>query len=199
MTEPSDHPYVEWIVREARRPVASDAGARDRIMTMIRVEGAHRPSGAQRLWSRIVEPRVFRRSPIMSGLLAAGLVGIGIVAGGLTNWGVRKDGQPSAGVAMQPPVSHMTDTVVKFVYVGPQASKVSLVGDFNAWDATRTPMVRSANSGLWTVTLPLTAGRHLYAFVVDGTTWTSDPGAPIAPDDGFGHASSVRNVPGPIL
>jgi len=95
----------------------------------------------------------------------------------------------------QPPVS---DTVVKFVVFAPSASKVSLVGDFNNWNDAKTPMVRTANSAVWTVTLPLTAGRHVYAYLVDGT-WQTDPTAPVA-DDGFGHANSVRIVTrGPSL
>lgn len=203
MTESAEHPYVEWIAREARRPVVTDQAARERIMAAVRAEGVVRPLPlANRFWSRVLEPRVFRLSPVASGLLAAGLVGIGVIAGGFANnWGVRKDGEPSARVATQPPVTagSTTDTVVRFVYVGPQASKVSLVGDFNGWDLTRTPMVRDQQGGRWTVTLPLPAGRHLYAFVVDGTTWTPDPGAPLAPDDGFGHVNSVRNVRGPSL
>lgn len=198
MTEP-EHPYVEWIVREARRPVVVDRAARDRVMAAVRAEAARRPEHlASRVWSRLTRSRSFHFSPLVGGVLAAGLVGVGILAGAGTNWGVRKGGQPSADVALQPPVSHTTDTVVKFVYAGSKASTVSLVGDFNGWDTARTPMERSAN-GEWTVTLPLKAGRHLYAFVVDGTTWASDPRAPIAPGDGFGHASSVRNIPGPAL
>lgn len=197
MADSMEHPYIEWIAREAKRPVAVDPGARDRVMAAVREEPVHQPVSRRSAW---LEPRLFRMSPVVSGLLAAGLVGIGVVAGGLLHdWGVRKDGQPLVGVAVQPPVTHTTDTVVKFVFVGPQASKVSLVGDFNEWDVTKTPMVRSATGGLWTVTLPLKAGRHLYAFVVDGSTWTNDPGAPLAPDDGFGHANSIRNVPGPSL
>jgi hypothetical protein len=196
MSEPVEHPYVEWIAREAKRPVAVDPAARDRIMAAVREEAERRPSTVTRLFSS----RRISLSPVAGALLAAGLVGFGVIAGGLIkNWGVRKDGQPMAGVAVQPPVSRSTDTVVKFVLVAPQASNVSLVGDFNGWDVAKTPMVRSATGGLWTVTLPLQAGRHLYAFVVDGNTWTNDPGAPLAPDDGFGHANSIRNVPGPAL
>jgi len=196
------HPYVEWIAREAQRPVVTDQAGRDRVMAAVRAEGAIRPqSSSRRFWSRVVEPRVFSLSPVTSTLLAAGLVGFGVLAGALTRDSSNRDahlgGQPLAGVGQQLPVSQ-SDTVVKFVYVGPQASKVSLVGDFNAWDTSKTPMVH-ADGGLWTVTLPLTAGRHLYAFVVDGTTWNTDPGAPIAPDDGFGHANSVRIVRGPTL
>jgi hypothetical protein len=203
MTE-SEHPYVEWIAREAKRPVEVDRAARDRIMAAVRAEGAHRRTpGARRLWSRITEPRVFHLSPAFTGLAAAGLVAVGILAGALTNWGVRKDGRPRADAAQQPPVAlsavRSTDTVVKFVFAGPRASTVSLVGDFNGWDVSKTPMIRDARSGTWTVALPLNAGRHVYAFVVDGSTWASDPSAPLAPDDGFGHASSVKNVPGPTL
>jgi hypothetical protein len=198
MTDSVEHPYVEWIAREAKRPVVTDPAARARIMAAVRAEPAPKKS-IFALPSSLFVPR-FSLSPATSALLAAGLVGIGVFAGAFgNNWGARKGGDPLGPVAAQPPVSRATDTVVKFVYVGPQASKVSLVGDFNDWDLAKTPMVRSANGGLWTVTLPLKAGRHLYAFVVDGTTWASDPGAPIAPDDGFGHASSVRNVPGPAL
>ncbi len=202
MADSVEHPYVEWIAREAKRPVAIDGDARDRVMRAVRAEHAagRGPSqhGVRALWSRLVHQRSFHLSPAAGALLAAGLVGIGFFVGDLgKNWGVRKGGQPTVDVAQQPPVSHTTDTVVKFVYVAPQASNVSLVGDFNDWDMTKTPMVRSATGGLWTVTLPLRAGRHLYAFVVDGSTWTNDPGAPLAPDDGFGHANSIRNVPGP--
>ena len=191
MTDSDLHPYVEWIAREARRPVVTDAAARDRIMAAVRAEPVPR---RQRVWTRVFQPHVFTLSPIGSALLAAGLVGIGVIAGRIVNnRDVRQpDGQPSVAVAQtQLPVS---DTVVKFVFVAPQAANVSLVGDFNGWDATKTPMFRAPNSGLWTVTLPLTAGRHLYSFVVDGTSWSADPNAPIAPGAGFGHANSVKIV-----
>lgn len=201
MTESDQHPYVEWIAREARRPVVGDHEARARIMAAVRREPIPRPNRFAAVASmarRIAEPRVFRLSPASSALLAAGLVGIGVIAGGMRiDRGARQGGQSSSGVAPQPPVS---DTVVKFVVVAPQASKVTVVGDFNNWDEARTPMVRTANSGVWTVTLPLTAGRHVYAYLVDGKQWMTDPGEPLAPDDGFGHTSSVRVVSrGPSL
>lgn len=199
MTE-SEHPYVEWIAREAKRPVEMDRAARDRVMAAVRAEDAHHHTPVvRRFWSRITEPRVFHLSPAFTGLAAAGLVAVGILAGTLTNRGVHKDGRLLADAATLPLVAHSTDTVVKFVFAGPRASTVALVGDFNGWDTSKTPMIRDARSGNWTVALPLNAGRHVYAFVVDGSTWASDPSAPLAPDDGFGHASSVKNVPGPTL
>jgi len=190
------HPYVELIAREARRPVVTDQAARDRVMAAVHAEPL--PRRHTHLWERVLEPRALTLSPAASALIAAGLVGIGVITGGFwTNRGVRSsDGQPSvAAVAAQPSVSDtvVKDTVVKFVYPAPQAGKVFVVGDFNDWDATKTPLVLDAKSGLWTVTLPLTAGRHLYSFVVDGN-WSIDPNAPIAPSDGFGHSNSVKIV-----
>jgi len=189
MTEPELHPYVEWIAREAQRPVITDSAARDRIMAAVRAEPAPRRLG---IWSRVVRPRSFTLSPLAGTLVAAGLVGMGVFVGTRTNDrdGQSTVGQPPVAVAPRLPVS---DTVVRFVYVAPQAGKVYLVGDFNGWDTNKTPLVRSSTDGVWTVTLPLTAGRHLYGFVVDGS-WSTDPRAPLAPDDGFGHANSVKFV-----
>ena len=184
------HPYVEWIIREARRPVVSDPDARDRVMAAIHAEPVPRRQG---VWHRILAPRVFSLSPVAGALLAAGLVGIGVITGVFTS---NRDGrapveQSPLAVVPQPPVS---DTVVKFVISLPRAQQVSLVGDFNDWDVAKTPMIRSARGGLWTLTVPLRAGRHVYAFVVDGSSWIADPSAPFAPDDGFGHANSVKIV-----
>jgi len=195
MTESDQHPYVEWIAREAQRPVVTDSAARERIMMAVRAEPM--PQRRSRVWQRLFEPRAFRLSPIASTLLAAGLVGIGVITGKVVN---NRDVRPSDGepkvpaVVQRLPVSTSSDTVVKFVFVAPQASKVSVVGDFNGWDTTTTPMVRTPNSSVWTVTLPLTTGRHVYSFVVDGSTWTADPSAPLAPDDGFGRPNSVKIV-----
>lgn len=183
------HPYVEWIIREARRPVVVDQDARDRVMAAIRAEPAPRRSGG---WRRILTPRVFTVSPVAGALLAAGLVGIGVIAGVVSS---NRDGR---GTVEQPAVAAeglpVSDTVVKFAFFAPKAQQVSLVGDFNDWDVGKTPMVRSERGGVWSVAVPLSAGRHVYAFVVDGSSWSADPSAPFAPDDGFGHTNSVKIV-----
>jgi 1,4-alpha-glucan branching enzyme len=68
---------------------------------------------------------------------------------------------------------------------------VALVGDFNDWDAAATPMSRAASADCWSVSLPVERGRHVYGFVVDRGRWLPDPGAPVAPEDGFGSPGSV--------
>ena len=190
MIDSEQHPYVEWIAREARRPVVTHQSARDRIMASVRAEPF--PQRRPQLWHRALEPRSLRLSPAASTLIAAGLVGFGVLTGVFASNrdGRRPVGPSSMAVVPQLPVS---DSVVRFVFVAPRAAKVSVVGDFNGWDSTKTPMARATDGGVWTVTLPLTTGRHLYSFVVDGS-WSIDPSAPLAPDDGFGHANSVKLV-----
>jgi len=82
----------------------------------------------------------------------------------------------------------------QFVLVAPHAASVALVGDFNDWDPTRSPM-RTAN-GVWATALELAPGRYRYAFLVNGVEWRADPGAPTAIDDEFGTPSSVVTVEG---
>ena len=196
MTDSEQNPYVEWIAREARRPVVVDAGARARIMAAVRAEPLPRRSflrRAQNTLHRFVEPRALTLSPARSALLAAGLVGIGVVAGAVVT---NRDGHPTAG---QPPVAAVpqlpvSDTFVKFTFDAPAAKQVYLVGDFNDWDVSKTPMARSGGGSTWTVVVPMAAGRHQYSFVVDGKSWSNDPTAPSAPDDGFGHTNSVKIV-----
>ena len=71
------------------------------------------------------------------------------------------------------------------------AANVSVVGDFNGWDATATPMVRDAKSGEWSAKITLLPGRHIYAYVVNGEKWIVDPLKPQIPDAGYGPANAV--------
>ena len=85
-------------------------------------------------------------------------------------------------------------TSVELVLRAPAASSVRVVGDFNGWGEEQAPMQRDVASGLWSVTLALKAGRHVYAFVVDDTLWIRDPRAPAAKDADFGRPGSVLLV-----
>jgi hypothetical protein len=85
-------------------------------------------------------------------------------------------------------------STMRFMIVAPAASRVSLVGDFNLWNPRATPMRRLEDGRTWVADVPLDAGRHVYAFVVDGGLKT-DPAAPRAADDDFGVPSSVVTVP----
>ncbi len=83
---------------------------------------------------------------------------------------------------------------LQFVLVAPQAASVALVGDFNDWDAARSPMQTA--HGVWATVVQLAPGRYRYAFLVNGVEWRADPSAPAAKDDEFGTPSSVVTVGG---
>ena len=191
-------PYVEWIAREARRPVAVDPMAVERVMARVRLEAP--PAVRFARWRWLVEPRSLPLSPIVGAALAAGLVGIGVFLGHFDRGGQKPTGRSETVVAHGPPFASVHDTVIKFVLVAPHASTVSVVGDFNNWDAQAARMTRTPTGGTWSIAIPLRPGRHIYAFVVNGangsTQWVADPTAPLAPEDGLGAPNSVVLVGG---
>jgi hypothetical protein len=199
MIDPELDPYVEWIAREAKRAVAVDPMAIERVMARIRHEPRPRVSNPR--WRWVLESRSLPLSPIVGAALAAGLVGIGILLG---HFAIDRGGQPATEraapvvVSPQPPLAH--DTVIKFVLVAPHAFNVAVVGDFNNWDPKATPMTRTPTGGTWSVAIPLRPGRHVYAFVVNGangsTQWLADPTAPLDAEDALGAPNSVVLVGG---
>jgi Carbohydrate-binding module 48 (Isoamylase N-terminal domain) len=195
MTESERDPYIEWIVRQARQPVELSAGARARLMDAVRATPL--PARPRRGLGWLTSPRPLTLSPLASSLLAAGLVGIGVLTGlAVTHRDGRVPAEQPAAVAANPQLPvHDSLQVHRFELTAPGAVKVALVGDFNDWNAAATPMKRAPNGAAWTVTVQLPAGRHVYAFVVDGaggtSKWMPDPAALRAPDDGFGTTNSV--------
>ncbi|MFL5612788.1 MAG: isoamylase early set domain-containing protein [Gemmatimonadaceae bacterium] len=192
--------YVDWIAREAKRPVAVDPMAVERVMARVRLERVPARRGAP--WRWLVEPRSLPISPLIGAAMAAGLVGFGVLLG---HTKIDRGGQnPPTGrseiVAVPQPPLASHDTIIKFVLIAPHAATVAVVGDFNDWDARATPMTRTPTGGTWSVAIPLKAGRHVYAFVVNGangtTQWVADPTAPLAPEDGLGAPNSVVLVGG---
>lgn len=110
---------------------------------------------------------------------------------------IPPSGNVVAGVPVQP-ATHEADGValhpVQLVLRAPAAHRVSVVGDFNGWDSDATTMTKDPESGLWSRTLALRPGRHVYAFVVDDSVWMSDPRTPVATDADFGRPGSVLLV-----
>jgi 1,4-alpha-glucan branching enzyme len=64
---------------------------------------------------------------------------------------------------------------INFICNAPGAQSVSLVGDFNGWNAT-THRMKQMPDGAWLLTVELKHGHHRYAFLVDGVL-TLDPRA----------------------
>ncbi len=76
---------------------------------------------------------------------------------------------------------------VQFRLEAADAMDVRLAGSFTNWQPSYA--LHQASPGIWTITVPLSAGVHDYVFVVDGQRWIADPYAPHV-DDGFGGVNS---------
>ena len=177
----ADEELVGRVVRHLRRPVTVDSALDERVMEQIAHLPAHRGGGTARAaWRWLTRARTVRLSPLGALAIAAAFVVVALS---------RPDRFYRAAPA--------SAREFGFVVVAPRAATVSLVGDFNDWDAARTPMQRARrDASVWTAVIPLTPGRYRYAFLVDGASWVADPAAPVARDDEFGTPSSVVTVGG---
>ena len=81
---------------------------------------------------------------------------------------------------------------IEFTLNQPQARSAAVVGSFNDWDVSRTPMNQEPG-GSWKATVWLPAGRYEYRFVADGQ-WLSDPSAKEHVQNHFGSTNSVLVV-----
>jgi hypothetical protein len=204
MVEPNDRdetldPLLGRIATGLREPVRLDPSFDRRVMAAVRREAAPRKRSMGRAVSWMTRPRPVRISPLAGLALAAGIAGIAI----FTARNRDGDGTPRNEVASALPepvvVSNASAAngggarVIQFVFVAPNAASVAIAGDFNDWDPAANPLRRSA-AGVWSATVTLEPGRHLYAFIVDGKQWVADPTAPSAPGDDFGTPNSMITV-----
>ncbi|HXF96923.1 MAG TPA: isoamylase early set domain-containing protein [Gemmatimonadales bacterium] len=169
-----------------REPVTLSPGLEARVMHTVRRRAE---SPGRRAWRWLAAPREIRirLRPWVAGAALAGALALVMLIARPPH---PETGAPSAGLATAESV------FVRFVLYAPEARQVGVAGTFNEWDPEATPLVRSAEAGVWTATVALPVGQHQYAFVIDGERWVADPAAPRV-DDGFGRANSlIAVVPG---
>jgi Carbohydrate-binding module 48 (Isoamylase N-terminal domain) len=156
-----------------------------RIMARIRRTPRARLLSLRSWWLR---PRAIQVSPL--GLLAAGTLAVLVLVAGY----LHPTNLSRVTTLMGPAARIEPGQMVQFALAAPGASQVMLVGDFNGWDVRATPLQPVGAAGVWAVEVPLTQGRHEYAFVVDGREWRPDPTAPRAPANEYGPPNSVLTV-----
>ena len=75
------------------------------------------------------------------------------------------------------------------------ADRVNLVGEFNDWDTTATPMRRNRTDANWRVTLELEGGRrYRFRYLVDGKEWLNDWHADDHAANPYGSYDSVLDL-----
>ena len=168
---------MEHIVEELQRPVRLDDSFERRLM--VRVRRLHAERRKRRGWLGAAVSLAQR--PAWAAAMAAGL--IAVVTFGVFR--VRQGERLVAANGLEP---------VNFVLVAPAAKSVKVVGDFNNWGLNDSALVATNNQGVWSVTAPVPAGVHRYAFVVNDKQWVADPRALRSAGDDFGMPSSALVV-----
>lgn len=167
---------------------------------MSEIDALPEPGFIRRALSWLVAPRPVSLSPLSAGLVTAALAvalvvsrfGPGVVGPGPV--GVEGSGSTLAGE---------TDAVSQVVYVqfaleAPGASSVAVAGDFDGWQGAHS-LQDVDGDGVWTGRVPVEPGVHAYMFLVDGSTWMTDPRADRYQDDGFGNRNAVLAVAIPTV
>lgn len=169
---------LELIVEELQQPVRLDESFERRVMVRVRRLYAQRRRRGVRGWLGVASQ--VTHHPGWAAALAAGVVAV-------VTLGVMRT-RPQVAVSSVPLAP------VQFVLVAPTAHSVAVVGDFNDWGLNDTALVATNHQGVWSVTAPVPAGVHRYAFVVNGKEWVADPSAPRSAGDDFGLPSSALVV-----
>jgi predicted carbohydrate-binding protein with CBM48 len=211
----SDSRLWREIERDLRRiPVTEETAGVDRVMDAVR-DAAQESPLAWAADEADLAPRPLR-FPRLSGILdwltrrtivlaPAHLLAVFVVVAGSVAILTRSarftgstDEAPAPVAAVATVVSSEAGVdgthEVRFLFVSDSARRVSVAGDFNDWNRTATPLRRAGNGNVWSVVVRVQPGRHLYAFVVNDSTWVSDATAPRAPETEFGGESSVLFV-----
>lgn len=188
---PMESETIDRVIAALREPVPVRPAWRAALLAGIDDDAHRLVKPAATRWS-------FRPATALAAGIACMMVGATVAALVLS----RPQRDQSAGdvltnltARMPMPGENATASVVRFVFIAPNATRVSLVGDFNRWNPAAMPMRRTADGRAWLLDVPLTPGRHVYSFSVDGDL-TADPAAPQSGDDDFGVPSSVVLVGG---
>lgn len=198
MTDAMQDPVISRVRETLRSDPATRPDPVAVARTLATVWAAPRPVW----WRRALDAW---RMPALSGLATSAVAAAALLVGFVTRGAVQTrealDPVAAAGPATEEfPVQlasyegeEAARIATQFVFEHATARSVSVVGDFNAWEADALPLTRLPN-GLWTATVPLPPGRHVYAYVIDGTLVVADPRAPKAGDADYGREGSVVMV-----
>jgi len=197
VAEETRDPFIDQIAAELQRPVRFDPRFDERVMEALNapeVIPLHPDRQVRRPW--IVRPWTVRVSPIAAFAAAAALVGV-IAIGA---WQLRAPEQVQvatqttedgnlltvASTGEEPLVVH------QFTYYQKGLKSISVVGEFNDWDADATALTE-VSPGVWSVSLRLPPGVYEYQFILNGTQRVTDPTMPQTSSD-FGSPNSVVKV-----
>ncbi len=167
---------------------------------------AETPFTAPEVASRVAARAVLANAPVARAAgrtmkVAAMLTVVAVGAAALSMSFESHERKQSSDVAYLPgmitsatptrltPVTATGARPIVFELDAPTAHSVQVLGDFNHWSRNADAMERGAD-GRWRVTTMLPPGRYVYAFLVDGRRFRSDPVRDAVEDRDFGVTGS---------
>ncbi len=151
---------------------------------MAEIEALPEPGILRRIAKWLWAPKPVRVSPLLLGMGAAAAV-IFLWAG--------SEAFPGSAV---PGGGEEVVVYVQFALEAPGAQSVAVAGDFDEWTGSHA-LEDADGDGIWTGRVPVQPGVHAYMFLVDGSTWTTDPEAQRYSEDGFGNRNAILAVAAP--
>lgn len=165
---------------------------------MAEIKTLPEPGILRRAASWLLNPRTVRVSPLTAGVAVAALAAVlflgwsdrvpvspGEVPGQRLATPAGLEGSPGEAVVL-----------VQFVLNAPGASSVAVAGDFDGWEGSNL-LADPDGDGIWSGRIPVKPGVHAYMFLVDGSTWITDPQAERYAEDGFGNRNAILAVTAP--
>ena len=148
---------------------------------MAEIEALPDPGLVRRLGRWLTNPREVSVSPLLVGITTAAVATFLLIG------------------KQAPPESVQGEDVVVYVQFAldaPGATSVAVAGDFDGWTGSHT-LDDLDGDGIWTARVPIRPGVHAYMFLVDESTWMTDPRAQRYSEDGFGNRNAVLAVATP--
>lgn len=204
MSNADNDPLMQRAIAELRRMPSADPEAVRRVIGAAAAARVSPADGAAPIEIERGGVRLRRWSVI--GIVAAAAV-VGFVVRGAqipATLSLHRSGDVRTMAATTPASAALTavsagdPSIVaipqELVFENSHARRISVVGDFNNWNAATTPMARSSEGRLWSAMIPMLPGRHVYGFMVDDSLFVLDPRAPRTRDPDLGTEASVLMV-----
>ena len=167
---------------------------------MAEIEALPEPGILRRISAWLLSPRPVRVSPLTLGLAAAALATLLLFPWGAPDSGLSG---PEPGGSLATPAGlaagqEESVVFVQFILEAPEAASVAVAGDFDGWTGSHV-LSDPDGDGVWSGRVPVKPGVHAYMFLLDGSTWMTDPRAERYAEDGFGNRNAILAITAPTV
>lgn len=173
---------------------AVPSGFADRVMQQVALEAEPREQRAwqsvRAVWDFLIQSRTVTLRPVYA--LGAVMI-LAVILVVFWEQALSPSERVTASVVIEENAGE-TAVWVRFTYLEPEAHSVAVAGDFSNWEPIPLREHRMDDKQVWTAQLQIPRGEHRYMFVVNETTWVTDPLAGHYRDDGFGKTNAILQL-----